>query len=165
MNGPTYILHEQATVKGLARPFAPEQCFSHRTGCSVAPNDIVGGESLLFFGISFSCFDVDPSKVRVLTDIDDSVVEFDRHETIGLLHTVSIHYLDDLVEWQNCHTVGMVFHHGQVNPGESLAIADSSPADTGEAGNALLADVVEDPCSAEDLGCWNAILRGAEAFV
>jgi hypothetical protein len=118
VKGLTYILHEQAAVKGLAWPFAPEQRFSHRTCRSVAPNDIVCSESLLFFGISFSGFDVDPSMVTVLIDIDDSVVEFDRHKTIGFLHAMPIHYVDDLVEWQNRHTVGMVFDKGQVNSSE-----------------------------------------------
>ncbi len=108
-NGPTYILHQQATVKGLAWLFAPKQRFSYCTCCSIPPNNIVGGESLPFFGISFFCFDVDSRYVCVLTDIDDSVVEFDRYEAIGLLHAVSIHYSNDLVERQNCHTAGMVF--------------------------------------------------------
>jgi hypothetical protein len=159
VKGLTYILHEQAAVKGLAWPFAPEQRFSHRTCRSVAPNDIVGGESFLLFGISFSCLDFDPSMVCVLTNIDDRWLNLTvTRPLIFSMQSVSLHDLDDLVEWQNCHTVGMVFHYGQVDPRESLAITDSSPVNTGEAGDALLPDVVEDPCSAEDLGCWNSIL-------
>lgn len=76
-----------------------------------------------------------------------------------------VHDLNDLIERQNGHPVRVVLHDLEVDTSETTVVTGLSPTDTREAGDAPVADVIEDTCSTENLGCRHPILRRTQALV
>lgn len=160
-----HILDQHTAGKGLPGPVSPEESSSHHTRGTVAPHDIVGGESLLLLGLSIPNLDIDPSMIRLLARLDDFMVELDLDQTVTFLHAMSVHDLENLAERKNGHAVRMVLHHRQIDTCQLLAIGHSPPTNAGETGDALLPNVVEDARSTEYLGRRHTVLGGSKPLV